>query len=707
MLSEGEKIDLRIVLRIFKIFFILNLFSFHSYSQIPINGFINFSEIKIYPEHRKLFSFNFNKDAYSDILVFDQEKNTSQLLVGQQNLNFSNSQRRNFPFEPNFFKPVFNQSKQIFEYAFTSRKSRVFGLMGFNQFGYPRIIKTIKLNSFPNKIDFADIDLDNSIEYLISGEAFDGLSIIYEKNNKFAERKYFRNHSFSDAYFFDINWDEYVDIVAYDLISQKLKLIYNKDGERFKVEREISVPNKVNKFQISDVNLDNYKDLTFSTDSGLIIFYGDNLNTFSESKSIKTFSSIDNFTIGDYNHDGYFDFICHSSNANYLSIIFSKNGKDFFEELIIEKNIEIYDLIPFYSKFVYGVSYILNNGKIKILSEFSSFRKDINLIYGIEPVAVKNFDYNNNGLNDFVFLDKYDNKLKFILRDNQGIPSTYYQVELKGIHKDFYIFQTTTNKISFFFYSENQRMIEILDVDFDKYNYKRDIIYTEGGIIDLWVTDNNGNGEIKLLYSKNDNLNYGILRLSLDKKYKLIKYPLVSNDFVKANILSYKEDKIIYWKKSDSLNSLKLVNFMFDTKQEKILFESPTNENSKYFLLIPKQQSDYDYFATLIDNSDKKYIVIFDQNANVITKSDLLTEYNFNYDISLIYDSEGFIYFFDDKSKKILRLVFVERTKNVVIKKVYEEINPTIFAITKLDKINKHLVYVDSSDKKIKIRQID
>jgi hypothetical protein len=707
MLSEEERTDLKIVQRLFSLFLYLIFLSTSSLSQIPINGFINFKDIETVSKQSRLFSLNFNKDSYSDLLIYNNDNKVAFLLEGKPNLNFSKPLKLFFRYEPNFLKPIFNQSNQLTAYAFTSRKSKVFSLMNFSKFGYPGFTKTIKFKSFPNRIDYADIDLDNSNDYLISGEAFEGLSIIAEKNNQLIERKLFQKNVFLDAFFFDINWDEYVDILAYDLIGQKLKFIYNKDGERFISERELEVNHQISKIQITDLNIDGYRDLIFATEFGLLIYYGDNLNTFSTQQRINSSSKISNFTVGDYNHDGNFDFFCYSSERNYLSIFFGKSDGEFYEELIVDIDKEVNDLIPFFSKFVYGVACLNSDGKIRFISEFSSVKGEVNFIYGLNPTAIKTFDLTNNGLLDFIFIDRFDNKLKFIIRDNQGIPSIYFHTNLKGSHTEIFLLKKSATNISVYCYSKNERMIENIDVDFGSYNQGRNIIYVDGKIQDLWAVNINGVGEIKILYSKENMLNYGVLKLSVDRKYKSIKYPSVSDKFLSANILSEYEDKILVWESQDSLINLKLVNYVFNLKQDLTVYSSKLNEVNNFFNCIKKQNQSYNYLASLVQTSEKKYLFIFDQRLKKLSDTDYLSGFTLLDKKPLVSDTDGFIYFYDVNSRSFYLIIFVISSNRIFFRNVFDGINAEDFLIAKLDKSNKHLVYIDSTQQKIRLRQFN
>ncbi len=705
--SGEEKTDLKTGPGIFSFFILLIIFCDILSAQIPINGFSNFVEFETVQGQNRIFSLNYNKDSYSDILLYNQDNKTAHLLTGQPNLKFSKPQKLFFIYEPNFFKPVYNSQNQIVEYAFTSRKSRIFGLINFNRYGYPRISKFIKLNSFPNKIDNEDVDLDNSEDYLVSGESFEGLSIISEKNNSLVEKKFFTNHSFLDARFFDINSDEYIDILAYDLITQKLFFIYNKDGERFEKKRELFINQLVNQFHTTDINFDGYRDLVFSTENGLLIYFGDNLNVFNQSTFIKTYSSITNFSIGDFNHDGYFDFICHSSEKNYLSVIFAKDADDFFEEIIFDYGKKVEELIPFFSRFVYGVAILSNSGYIKIISEFSSFNKDVNFIFGINPVSIQTFDINNNTLPDFIFIDKFDNKLKFILRNNRGMPAQYYHIDLKGVHNEIFILRKSASEIIIYCYSRNERLIEILEINFDNFKFTQDFIYTEGVIQDLWSTMVNGNAEIKILYSRGNSLNYGILKLSLYRKYNLVKYPSVSENFITANIISESEDKIIYWNKIDTLLILNSVNYLFDTKQEKRLFTTFSTESIELTNNISKHKNSLDYLSSFFQISEKKYLLIFNREFNILTKSELLTDYSINSQKPVVFDNDGFMYFFDSKQNRVFRIIYLKRTKDIIIKPLFDNVRVAEFTVSKLDKRNKHLIFIDTDDQKIKTRLLN
>ena len=48
----------------------------------------------------------------------------------------------------------------------------------------------------------------------------------------------------------------------------------------------------------------------------------------------------------------------------------------------------------------------------------------------IEPDLICSFDLLNNGIIDLAYTDKFDGKIKFILRDAGGLPDKLYSIKL-------------------------------------------------------------------------------------------------------------------------------------------------------------------------------------------------------------------------------------------------------------------------------------
>jgi hypothetical protein len=216
---------------------------------------------------------------------------------------------------------------------------------------------------------------------------------------------------------------------------------------------------------------------------------------------VKTLHSADKFVYGDFNHDGYFDFNYLNLENGYISTIFAKDFENFYPELVHQKQKGFVDMISFFSKFVYGTAYINENGQVEIISNINSLSEEQILLLSTRPNLLTSFDYLNNGITDFAFTDDEDEQLKFILRDASGLPVKIYSIKTFENHSNIIALSKSKNVKIFFLFSDKKRMIEVLEVDFEKFNFDRKFIYANGLIEDLVVKlDYKDDPELFIIY---------------------------------------------------------------------------------------------------------------------------------------------------------------------------------------------------------------
>ncbi|WP_041294211.1 FG-GAP repeat domain-containing protein [Ignavibacterium album] len=711
LLSE-EKTDLKPVYISSKIFLFILLFSANSFTQIPINGFCKIDKFSAPNGFSKIFSFNYNKDSYTDLLLFNPLKSEASILTGEQNLKFSKPKTIKFPFEPAQFKPVYDPLFQISYFAFTSRRSRLFGTLTFNENGNPTIIQSLKLNSYPEVIDEIDPDNNGKPIFLVCGKTFDGISIFNSSNEKLEEEKIISGTSFSFAQFIHLNSDDIIDIIAYNLFEKSLFFLINNGRNEFNVSRKIQLDKQINYLHIFDINLDSFKDIIYSDANGIEILLGDPLYLFEKSISASTNYKVDNIAIADFNHDGLFDILYSSNESGIVSALFAKNQFSFYDELIYLQTSTLSDLTSFFTKFIYGAVYLNETGEIGILSEVNSLKDDITISLAILPEEIIDFDYNNNGINDFAFIDKKDRKLKFILRNNIGIPAYYYSIKLFSENDKLLWFDSGDNKKIFYTYSQNQKLIEILNVDFSKFNFRRENLYVEGGLIDLMVTSSTElQPNIHILIQKNKNLLYGVYTFS-SIKYNLVSYPAITENWFDALILNPYKNQIAYWTQTQNQYQLYFNEFLTQSSKKEIIYSISTENKIRTISAKTLLSEDLFLYCSVIDDKTRIRLLIFDQNIAVFSRK-LTENQKMSYSLNRIrnhnhisFGNDNLLYFYDDTLKNFNR-VFVNRYYNRFnVTRIFDEINIKNFIVTKLDTRNKHLVYIDSNDNLIKVKKI-
>ncbi len=710
LLSE-EKTGLRPVQISSKIFLFILLLSFETFSQIPINGFCKLDKNPVPEGYTNIFPHNYNKDSYTDLLLFNPLKSEVVLLTGKQNLEFS-SKEYNFPFEPAQFKPVYDSSLQISYYAFTSRRSRLFGILSFNENGNPAIIKSIKLSSFPEVIDVTNTDNNTQNIFIVCGKSFDGISLFKLNGDKFEEEKIITGTAFVFAQFTHLNNDDLIDIITFNLFEKSFFFLINNGRNEFNVARKIRLEDEINYFQVFDINSDTFKDIIYADRNGIKILLGDPLYLFEKRIIIPTGFIPDNIAIADFNHDGMFDLAYSSKESGSVSVIFAKNPHLYHDEITYLQASNVTNLIPFFSKYVYGTVYLTYSGELGVISQLTSFKDDVALTIAIKPEEIISFDYNNNGITDFAFIDRNDNQLKFLLRNNMGIPATYFSLRLFGkLDKSIFFHKNNSEKI-FYLFTPNEKLIEILYVDFSKFTFIRETIYAEGKIIDLTVSNSvESKPNIHLLFQKNNKLFYGIYTFS-SIKYNFVTYPEISNSWIDALILNPFENLLAYWEKKYDKFHLIFHKLSATGNNKQIIYSLSTESDIKTSSARILLSEDLFIFSSIVEDKTKFRLLIFDQNlafySSKLSQKQIsgLTKHNIKNVKYLSFGNDNLLYFYNEALKNFNR-VFVNRYYNRFnVNRIFSNINIKNFLVTKLDTRNKHLIYIDSFDNLIKVKKI-
>lgn len=710
---RGERTGLKIELKLFSFLLIVLFFITESYPQIPINGFCKFSEFKIDTNYTSLLPLNFNKDSQTDFILFNQQLKKVTSFPGGKNGNFEKYYPFEVPFEPTKITPIQSNGTSITGYFFTSRKNRLAGIYEFTNKGKPLLRNTIKFDSFPENVSGGDIDGLGNFKFLISGSAFKGLSLLTVDKNKIINQKIVDNESFKNALLVDVTNDGYLDIVAYNLLGRELEFYYNNTIDEFKETRKIKLNDQINSLQNFDINLDSYQDIAFSTAKEIKFIYGDSVSSYERSISIETIFHPDKFILGDFNRDGKIDIAYINLNSQTLSILYAKGENEYYPEIIYMQKEGITNLVPFYSKFINGIAVISSRGYVYTITNLPVINEDVNISLGVEPGAITSFDLNNNGINDLAFIDNFDNSLKLLVRNNAGIPSELYVAKLFGNYSRIVTDNHNALHKTFYCYSPDQKVIEVLSIDFKDGKISRNSLYAPGLIqqVKIFSTDEGGT-KISAVYIKNGTLGLSQFEYK-DFRYVTIDYPVIAKNVFSVSESLNLTSEIFYWKREDSLQVLYKVSLLNS-------FKNPV----KYFQFAMKDTTLINSFTGDLFNRDEAVSIGFfetphnnfallssEKQASIIVSKDLINHFRIKNKNQLFFGemkSGGlkklFIYVPDEGA--LHAIDFVKRGKEIVIWKVINSSNVRSYFIKNMNYKDYHLVYTDSKSNYIKIKQI-
>ncbi len=701
-LSKEERTGLKIGLS--KSLLILILIPSITFPQIPFKGFCKLNSFKIDSGYTKIFSFNYDRDEYADLMVYNPLETKAKIYHGTSGFGFDYKGEVTFPLQPSRLEPIILSNNMIESFAFTSRKGRSFGICKFSAQGRPELVSKIKFDSYPENLSIADINNDGLPEFLISGNSFNGLSLIQHKGSSLEENKIISGQTFLNAQFVDLNSDDIKDIAALNSVDNSLRFLYNNGRGEFTEVRKIDVGENVLALKVFDLNYDSFPDVIISTENAIKIYFGDPTHTYENVVSVKTGSQADDFVIGDFNRDGYFDFTCLSKIDGTIFTIFAKDFYSYYTELVHTEKQGIVDIIPFFSKFVYGAAFINQFGQVDILSKILSLSDDQTLALGKAPYTVAKFDVTDNGINDIILIDHSDQTIKFIIRDATGYPDILYSVNLNDNHKNIIQFSDSKFVKTFYCFTYGKRLIEAIQVNFQKFTFKREYFYTEGPIEDFVISpDNSGSAELYALFSKDNTLNLEIFSKTA-LRYSNRIYKNISANWFSPVLLSTKKMLVGFWSRAGEYNVFNLV----DLSANEIKLTSKNKiEIDDYSITAITQ-----YLVNDVDNTLVSFISGKDRTQILASKNDFIIysdkspkfEFRITDKNQLFFDKTNSLFVNDKIGKAFYTLRLSKSNNQLRVEKIFDDIEIINFVVTNLDQRKYHLIY--TSDNFIKIKQL-
>ncbi len=710
---KEEKTDLKIELKTVNIILFAFLLSQEIFSQTPINGFCKYNSFEVNPDYSSILTLNFNDDSYTDLLLYSPYSKKVTSLAGQVNGTFGKPEESEVPFQITNIQSLIEKNKVIKRFAFTSRENMKAGIYSFTSDGKVILSGFVKFKSYPENISTADANQNGRDEILISGSAFNGLSIISQSDHGLKEKKIIENTNFSEAIFADLRSDGYSDIAAINLFNNSLFFFYNNGAGKFNLVRTIPMNGPIHALKAADIDLDNYTDLLYATGKSIVIMFGDFASAYNRIEKIKTEYQPDQIITGDFNRDGKIDIAYINYKENILSVLFAKTDTTFYPEMIYLRKNNIRTLVPYYSKFINGIAALSSEGFLYTVTNLSSISSKATMVFSSEPSAISFFDRNNNGITDICYIDKFSTSLDLVVRNNAGIPSYFYRFPLYSDQHNILVDDSDPDVKIFYCYSTGKKLVEILKVNFDKNSYTRNSIYSPGNILDLkFQTQNNLNDKIYVAYNKNKQMGFSIIEYH-DYRYTYTNYFGIANNPVSASISFEKTLKILYWYEVKNSMFLSKTVFIGGVESNVSNFIYTLN-NAEHIIPVTGDllNNDKEITVSFFQYQGKQGTVIYnDYNDAQINTKELPDYFSVTNSNQLFYgqvkpNGLNKLCVYLPEKKSLTKLDFVNKGKDFVVTKLADINNLESYFVKNMSYRSYNVVYVDSSANCIKIRQL-
>ena len=548
-LLKGDKTDLRHV-KYFH-FFLVFLFiaSADTYSQLPLNGFCSFRNIKVNTSFEKIFTLDFDGDNQSDFLIYNPINNNIALQKNNAIDNKITSISRYAQISITDIKPVIRIRKKELFYFAISQKDRKAALFSISKSGGMWINLQHKFNSYPSVLAVADMNGDGNSEAIVAGNNFEGISLFFLKND-LAETKIVEKGAYSSIQFIDLNYDGFPDIAAYESRKNCLYFFLNDQNGNFREARNLRFDPSVKSFKTADVNSDGYADLVLIKQKGITIIEGDSVSSFKKNYSVRMPVTPDEIVIDDFNTDGINDLsFMNKASGEFFVQINKGNGNYFYPVLMLKRN-KLSDLKSFRDSFSKKIVLLNPEGELYVFSK-SSIKKELEKISASgDCSAITAFNFRNNEKKDIAVVDNYQKALIILLSEPGNPFAKYYSARTSSSFDKIITSDSKKNEKVFFLYSDKSNLIEIIKYNFETNSIDKNTLYVKGNIIDLKIKPV-GNSDYPNIYVLSDKAypGYAVYQFK-GFHYSEISSSKLGGSFMDAAITSNDTLSIITWIRS-------------------------------------------------------------------------------------------------------------------------------------------------------------
>ncbi|MGK9368814.1 FG-GAP repeat domain-containing protein [Melioribacter sp. Ez-97] len=463
------------------IFLVLLFFASSLSAQIPINGFCKTEVLfdgfrenaEIFPD--KIIPADLDSDGSYEFVLLKNNKNLMAVVSGNKHRMFNVGQTIN---DLEFHGSTKNSNV----FCWLSRKNRNIGFITVSKNGIISRKKIKKFDDIPSRITCVDLDNDGFKEIIVSGYAFEGLTLVNAEKNNYAFSQITDERVFPLIANADFDYDGYNDLVAYDIFANRLVFFYNNQELSFSESRKIELSDYPEDLIVSDINSDGFTDLLISYGDRLSVFVGDTVSSFLNKFEIELPVKSDILNVSDFNGDGIEDLLTASYSEGEVYLIYGKGGSEFYEPLPVYKDRNLVDLAVYKEKGSSKLALLLRNGKIVVISKINKFANADITSFGAEALSLGFVPGEHNIPEAFFYIDKNSNNLILTTLSKALIPDALYRYPLQNSYS---IVKSVKrkNKIDFYLYNPNTSLIEILRLD--SFRPTRRILYTKGRIKDL------------------------------------------------------------------------------------------------------------------------------------------------------------------------------------------------------------------------------
>jgi len=606
------------------------ILSQQAYPQIPINGFcFNYSS-QIPRGYERLFAADLNTDNKDEFILYSYSLKKLGIITAKENGIFNLNE---YPVAEEISQIVKYKSTNQNLFVFASRKNSTVSLFNVKINYPPELISKISFDSYPEKLQTGDLNKDGNTEILVCGSGFDGISVLSRDGLNLTEKKIMGGSSFSHAILPDLDNDGMPDIAAFNLLENSLHFLYNNGKGRFTNIRSYKLDSKIVLLRTLDIDKDGFDDIIYSTGTTISIMFGDFQSAYNNKINLSLETWSDEIQFGDFNNDGLTDIAYLNSDEGLIKIIYAKSHRKYYDEISYLRSTSTSSIASFKNNNKYNLAYLGKDGIVGTINRYESLPVNFNFVPAVNPGALKMFNMDNDNVHDFLFDDESDNSLKILWRDEKGIPSLYYSVQLASNHNEIIVDDFFHRRKTFYCYTKNSPLLEAIRYNFrtNKFNHQK--LYSPGNIFDISVIRADSSlVYVYLVYEKSGKMYLGRFEhreLSITFK----EYPFIDRDVISAELFIEQNPVVYYWKENEDSLFFNRVEIKTGPNNFQGITGIAKSDSNKIYLYARDNKDYPEGILSLFQSDNTKSLIISDGLKINIYKSNS-NEYlpgNFNF----------------------------------------------------------------------------
>ena len=661
-----------------------------NFSQ-SINGFCLYGEFSTVPENKKFLIDKENLLAYGS---FDKSITLHKNFLSPASASAANLY---FPYLISDIQP-FGLYEKNSGYFFVSRKERRAGWFLIEDSVNLKIIDEIKFESYPERIIVDDFNKDGKVEGIVSGNAFDGLSILKQRGKRLSEEKIAHNRVFSGAASIDLDYDDYPDIAAIDLFSSRLVFFYNNQSGGFYESRSLDFEGEIKNVFSTDFNSDGFNDLILSTAKNITILIGDSVSSFRQRKIVKTEGSSAKILSAKLNDDKFVDFILSYPNEEAIKYLISEPSGTYAEIAALIPG-EVTDLVFKNSldnaTVKSGLFVLTNGGKIINISRIKEPANFFRISLAGQPRTVTAIGNKKN----LTLIDLFNNSLKIISSTPNFLFNEIKNFNLSQSYSD--ILSSYKIEDALYLFDRGSRLIDILKFDKQMKKVNHTNLYTNKPIEEIRVVGSTVKDSIYALVEK-DSLVERLLFEFEDFRYAAEVTDSLFSSSIASKFSLFSPDTIYSWTvKSDSLylnafHSDSIFSTIYSTEYTDSVSVEMFGIGEIIINIIEDKNS---VRGLSIIDGKPEYLFIDSKSYELITNNESLFKNKFYTDGYLyVYKNKNLIKFtFDFNALKYVSRIETEGMNSYFVSKFFKS----------LGNDKKYLIYTSPGKSYITFRWID